>query len=128
MHVTIHTTVVERTSCLTCNEDEEASPGAYCTCTERDVELEVVADVGLDEARTVWPFGRLSVPACIDILSIREVGSRFSWSPLEVRCLEESDKENIDDALWEKYLDAVEARVERPSPSDGARTIARKAG
>jgi hypothetical protein len=119
MHVTIHTTVVERTSCGVCNEDEEASPGLHCQCMERDVELEVVADVGLDEARSVYPFGRLSVPACIDILSIREVGSRFSWSPLEIRCLEENDRMQIDDSLWSKYLEG-----EAPSPSDAGLTLA----
>jgi hypothetical protein len=119
MHVAIHAVIVQRTSCGACIEDEEASAGLHCQCMERDVELEVVADVGLDESRSVYPFGRLSVPACIDILSIREVGSRFSWSPLEIRCLEENDKEQIDDALWSNYLEA-----KAPSPSDAALTLA----
>ncbi len=110
MNITIQTEITERRTCGPCIEDEHAAPGLHCSCYEEDVQVVVVADVSIDEAKSDRPFGLLGPAARIDILSIKDRSSGSAWSPMEIGLLEDEDKLRIEDALWNAYLHASKTR------------------
>lgn len=111
MRISIHTEITQRHTCSACIDDEEASAGLHCQCIDTDVQLEVVGEVVSDESKSDYPFGRLSVPACIDILSIRDAASTFAWSPMEIELIERNDREQILEALWAEFVRIASANV-----------------
>jgi hypothetical protein len=123
MKITIETEIIQHMTCSACWDDENASEGVACECIERDVRLEVVAEVGLDETKSDYPFGKLSVAAAIDILSIRDMDTRAVWSPGEIADLAKKDLLAIQDALWLRYLESEPRMVLRKDVADLCRSL-----
>lgn len=94
--------VLERMNeCAPCQADEEAPLGARCACDWRELRLSIEAEVEREDGPD------------IRILGVVDMDASFTWSKQDIERLDESDRQTIEEEVWEGYREEYQAEVRR---------------